>query len=67
MELSEGTVELMTTLLHRNTHMLFTDSTPILTLTPPQCVPKCVPVRFPPPTTSLLSAYYLPDLSPFEK
>jgi hypothetical protein len=40
---------------------------PILTLTPPQCVPECVPVRFPPPTTSLLLNYYLPDLSPFRQ
>ena len=66
-ELSEGSVKLMTNLLHHNTHMLLTGPPPILTLTPPQCVPECVPVRFPPPTTSLLSAYYLPDLSPFGK
>ncbi len=47
MELSEGTVELMTTLLHRNTHMLLTGSIVILVKTPPQCVPECVPDKHP--------------------
>ena len=65
MELSEETVQLMTTLLHQNTHILLTAPPPMLTLTPPQCVPKCVPVMYPPPTTQLLLNYTFHDLSPF--
>jgi len=59
----DRTVKFMTTLPHRS----LTDSIVILDNTPPQCVPECVPDKYPPTTTHLLPNYYFPDLSLFEK